>query len=238
MVAMIRVIKKEIFWIIFSKWSVFGKKSPQYVFGWISKDVFSFFFQQYRWEVKEVQPFNRSAGPDHDYHQQSQSSFTADHQVEEDDSTQADISDIAYEASSTTYDNNSSTYERDNDLPPPAMTKTLLARFQSLEDVSKPPPTPEQSTLQQKQAVASVKINPVAGSKYQGDEVDQMEQNGYDMEHEEVAHYQQSEIVEGGEWENTPLQTDMAREADFNEILPEQGTTRNLLAKFQALQGN
>ena len=45
----------------------------------------------------------------------------------------------------------------------------------------------------------------------------------------------------GGEFENDPeYNQDVVRETDLNEseVLPEQGTTRNLLAKFQALQGN
>ena len=185
--------------------------------------------------MKEVQPFNRGAGPDHDYKTSdySQDQSYTDQQVQDEEiieDTQPDISDITYESNTT--------YERDNDLPPPAMTKTLLARFQSLEDVSKPPPTPEQSTRLQKEAVASTKVTP-SSSQYSGTSsfkvAEQMEQNGYEVEDE----YAEEEVLlEGGEWENTPQQSDMVRESDYNDVLPEQGTTRNLLAKFQSLQGN
>ena len=94
-----------------------------------------------------------------------------------------------------------------------------------MEDLSKPPPTPEHSKVAQKAAVTSVQPTPttpgtVTGAQFSYEDGDQAADTS--------AHYTYSDQSEDeGEVRNGDL--------DTTDDLPEQGTTRNLLAKFQAI---
>jgi hypothetical protein len=83
------------------------------------------------------------------------------------------------------------------------------------------------------------KYEPDGASTYPN-EREQPDGDEYDDQHQEYS--SKYDLGEGGEFENEPPQHDpsVVREADRHdeEELPEQGTTRNLLAKFKALQAN
>jgi hypothetical protein len=82
----------------------------------------------------------------------------------------------------------------------------MLAKFRTLEDANLPPPSPQRSGLATKKSTAAA----VEREQPDGDE------------YEDVRDYERRREDED--------------ERDESEELPEQGTTRNLLAKFQAMQ--
>jgi len=117
--------------------------------------------------------------------------------------------------------------EPDDERPAPATTKSLLSRFQT--EASAPPPTPEESSKKQQAAVKSLKS---AGGKDTPHAVVREEA-------EEVQRDQFNGQPDAGDFENDPQRADdVVRESDNadTEELPEQGTTKNLLAKFQSMQ--
>ncbi len=146
--------------------------------------------------------------------------------------------------------------EKEEDcLPPPAMTKNLLAKFRSMEDVNATPPTPERSAKMIK--AATISVSPGTSRRFSSPtktvqvycDTDEREQPEgleeddrlrYENEHYHAEEYQQYDHFEDtDEYENEPaVNRDIVREESRNEEeeLPEQGTTRNLLAKFQSLQ--
>ncbi len=155
----------------------------------------------------------------------------------------------------------------EEDLPLPQTTRSMLAVFKSMEDVNRPPPTPEEAKKQRasvsnlsrtgsiyrgassnQPAPTSLNINGHGGAgsdgESYGDEREQHETSEYTNDYEEYNNtYNTTDSRDydphGGEFENEPEHNpDTVREEDPNETeqLPEEGTTRNLLAKFQALQ--
>jgi len=106
--------------------------------------------------------------------------------------------------------------------------------FKSLEDPSKAPPMPERAERNRSTSTSSSHgpVRVVSQSRgYEGDEAvydGRLDQNrSYDC------------APEAGEFENDPVYNDdVVRESDqLDEAeLPERGTTRGLLAKFQMLQ--
>ncbi len=155
------------------------------------------------------------------------------------------------------------------ETPIPRTTRNMLAMFQSMEDVNRPPPTPEYAAKQaasRRVATASLRRSAASPPPAHTLHLNNHQQhtshynyNGHGNDHdydEHEAHYNnhhhsngssQEDLRytdydrDGGEFENEPEtgRRDVIREgdpgADPEEELPEQGTTKNLLAKFQAL---
>jgi len=108
---------------------------------------------------------------------------------------------------------------REDELPPPSLTRNLLQHFKSIEDVTKPLHTPQPGTKVHRGGVtvSTGAANKSVMSPSYGDH----------------------SVAESGEFENEPERDPtVIRESDRkdDEELPEQGTTRNLLARFQSLQ--
>ncbi len=133
--------------------------------------------------------------------------------------------------------------EKEEERPPHDVTRSLLAKFRSMEDVSAPPPSPQRSVEQQKVAYShsTSRSFSTASERHLGDG----EPYGHDdHDHGEYYHNQQDyeqyeQEGEGGEYENDPfVDPDLVREGDNpeEEELPEVGMTQNLLAKFQSIQ--
>ena len=117
------------------------------------------------------------------------------------------------------------------DLPAPNTTKNLLSRFKSMEDVGAPVPTPEKASQLQRSTRISVSSRSTRAtssssmeSREQPDGVETTQDDNTDFNGYDNANHQQANSV--------------VRESDVDMTaeLPEQGTTRNLLAKFQSLQ--
>jgi hypothetical protein len=128
----------------------------------------------------------------------------------------------------------------DDELPAPSTTRNLLSMFKSLEDPSKAPPTPESS---ERHFSAVARSNSHGGSgrnrvsstgprlSTTDDEADY-----YDRRSNGIA---DEYGPDAGEYENEPVRNEsVIRESDHVDEaeLPERGTTRGLLAKFQQLQ--
>ena len=108
----------------------------------------------------------------------------------------------------------------EDELPPPKMTRSLLAKFKSLEDVNKPAPTPERSESLQKHAQAALTLprTHVRDFEFTDDALSAEESDDVS--------------VDTRTYENVG---DVTREdgvVDENE-LPAQGMARNLMAKWQ-----
>jgi len=138
---------------------------------------------------------------------------------------------------------------QEEELPQEAFTKNMLAKFQSLEDTNMEPPTPESS--QQKMKIAKLSVGPGPMQMYSTRAVSptHLENNGHLDEREQPEGLEQTEQyndydynqeVDSGEYENNPNRnSDVIREEDIlTDDLPEQGTTRNLLAKFQSMHSS
>ena len=149
----------------------------------------------------------------------------------------------------------------EDELPPPAFTKNLLARFKSMEDLNRPPPTPELDLAvkkvlkeerkkeldpnRRKSSPAGMfghqlKLAPEDIKQIDHDEQQserqQPEGGEYANGHAEFVQYEGQ--AESGDFENTPTKAgDVLRESDsfMEEEMPEAGITRNLLAKFQSM---
>lgn len=135
----------------------------------------------------------------------------------------------------------------EEDLPHEAFTKNMLAKFKSLEDTNMEPPTPESS--QQKMKVAKLSIGPGPTRKFSGRASSPTPVDNYLDEREQPDGLEQTEVfcdydynqeIDSGEYENNPNRNaDVIREDDIlTDDLPEQGTTQNLLAKFQSMQSS
>lgn len=124
--------------------------------------------------------------------------------------------------------------EMEEELPAPETTKRLLSQFKSMEDVTAPLPTPERVAQQLKVTRSSIKAHPVRLVSQTSEEREQPDGTDYYDNAQSEQHYE-----DGGEYENSPVQReDVVRETDNDDgaDLPEQGITRNLLAKFQSMQ--
>ena len=231
--------------------------------------------------MKEAKSLFHTAGPEFEpvkYDTSSHDSFDLVSQSDTAVSDEAanerryydDVEPVARDPEVVTSDTRSATEE----LPPPKFTRSLLAKFKSLEDISKPPPTPEHSQSIQQEAVNAVKVAPkyttshsssVGGAEdtslntsrefydvyddnVQASPPQQQQQrhnDGGDSDEQGSASrrydYYDDMNAEGGEYENEPVANpDVMREQDQTEAdkLPEKGTARNLMAKWQAMQGN
>ena len=115
-------------------------------------------------------------------------------------------------------------------FPQVAHTKNLLAKFRLMEDSGIPPPSPEHSARVQRSAVqVPVRKTTTAVSNGHSVNSDVEECDGRLSDNMEP---------DAGEFENEPqYDPDVVRgDERVVEPLPEQGSTRNLMAKFQALQ--
>jgi hypothetical protein len=193
--------------------------------------------KQYKWTVKEAQTL-RGTTPTRELYANSE--IRRDSSAEE---LESDMNGHSYAHSSHSEDQESYHVEdhtAEDELPPPATTKNLLAKFKSLEDVNNPPPSPQRSLQQQKQigssSTVSVRRMPNSSQVY-AQEREQPEGGEYESQPSEFHQYQVT--TDSGEFENAPVHDpNVIRESDRHdeEELPSQGITRNLLAKFQNLQ--
>ena len=235
------------------------------------------YLQQFKWTVKEAKPLfkgRRDSGSaavgTNGYHDVS--SDDIDHHLENGDVTyqrhhhSSDDHDADDSADDQVWRQNEDVVRADQpveeELPAPQTTRSMLAVFKSMEDVNRPPPTPEYAKQVVKQAspvrVVSIRRGtsppPSSRSSHYSNHLNGHHSDGGDgyhsddREHQEGADYNSSSSHDdlyrdydqhGGEFENDPERNpDVVREDMRNETeeLPEQGTTKNLLAKFQALQ--
>ena len=242
--------------------------------------IFLYYLQQFKWPVKEARPLFKgrrdsgSAPADtNGYHDHDVSSDSIEHHYENGDVTYQHHyhsngdhhhhhHDDVDSADDQVWRHNDDVIRADEpveeEMPAPQTTRSMLAVFQSMEDVNRPPPTPEHAKRISKQATSparAVSIRrggsppPSSSSHYSNHLNGHHGEDGYhgypsgDQEHYDGGDYR-DELYrdydnDGGEFENEPLRNpDVVREdtANETEVLPEQGTTKNLLAKFQALQ--
>ena len=114
----------------------------------------------------------------------------------------------------------------EQELPAPETTRNLLSMFRSLEDTSRAPPTPETTERHQAASRSGVHRAPSMGARHAEGGV-QLDSPGG-----ELVDY----VPDAGEFENDPVyNADVVRESDRADHaeMPEQGTTRGLLARFQ-----
>ena len=147
--------------------------------------VFVLLFQQFKWQVKEAQtlrgPYNKAAAAGSPRGSANGADDAGDYEVVQSDAA----------------------VDQEYEMPQPAYTKSVLAKFRNLEDSQLPPPSPERSE--------SIKVTTRQSSARYPDEREQPDGDEYEDVHREPAE-------------------------ETEEELPEEGTTRNLLAKFQAMQ--
>ena len=115
------------------------------------------------------------------------------------------------------------------ELPPQAYTQSVLAKFRMMEDVDRPPPSPKQQEQQQQRpSYVSTSSNRQPSPSHL-----------VDLSHEDQynAHYYDDNI-HSEEEEDAFHDPDIVRETDVysQDELPEIGTTRSLLSKFQSIQ--
>jgi len=136
---------------------------------------------------------------------------------------------------------------KEDELPPPSFTRHLLDHFKSIEDLSKPQYTASQETFASREKESQEYGNGRGKSFQQNDGAHQSRaQNTSGSRETERKNDSKSKRSESGgrsdaSWEvenESAHATAVVRESDRNEEddLPEQGTTRNLLARFQSLQ--
>lgn len=163
------------------------------------------FKQAYKWQVRDVKPlWNGSAGGDVSPETQQQA-MHQDHDSDEEEERGGERS-------------------PQDEVP---ITKNMLAKFKSMEDLSKPPPTPEHSKVIQKAAIGSVHPTPPAPSTVTG----YVYREGEQAEDPDALYTSPPTYSDQSDDEQETRNGDL----ETTENLPEQGTTRNLLAKFQAI---
>ena len=230
--------------------------------------------QAFKWQVKEARPLFHSAGPEYapviyeqpapevDVRSEASSEDVAARHYEEDAPTTRHYQQPEVERDPDVV--TAETPANEDELPPPAFTRSLLAKFKSLEDVNRPPPTPDQSAKLQRHALEAVKPSPKASRAHyslsvsdRSDSADHLEisaddaSGSYQQEAYAAEYYQAEQersragssiyddLAEGGEYENEPVvNSDVVREQDRDDEaeLPEQGIARNLMARWQQLQ--
>ena len=127
-------------------------------------------------------------------------------------------------------------HQNDDDgeiFPQVAHTKNLLAKFRLMEDSGIPPPSPEHSARVQRSAVqVSVRKTTSAPAVSNGHSVNS------DVDECDGRLSEDNMEPDAGEFENEPQHDpDVVRgDERIVEPLPERGSTRSLMAKFQALQ--
>ena len=130
--------------------------------------------------------------------------------------------------------------EEPDELPPANLTRSMLAKFQSMENRQLPPPSPARSeVIKSTTVVRNVSVNR---------NVHQMENNNHHNHHHIADN--EYELSAEGYYETLDDQEHIYESVDDDDLagarrhdtvddgLPGQGTTRNLLAKFQSLQSS
>jgi len=121
--------------------------------------------------------------------------------------------------------------EHDEEMPPPELTKNLLAVFQSMEDVNLPPPTPEHARKHAKELLHTE--HHYVESSEQSQDFDLIAEpiNGHHDVDDDIS----SDQVFESRYSSDLKDSHSYEELNIEDELPEQGTTKNLMAKFQAL---
>ncbi|XP_074660376.1 uncharacterized protein LOC141912859 [Tubulanus polymorphus] len=112
-------------------------------------------------------------------------------------------------------------WDDSEELPPPDLTRGMLAKFREMEQKHKDEREKSPVTVRRPRGEWGTTVTYKKGEP-------QAPVNGTD---------QLDMSPEGGEYENNPeVRSDVIREADTNDVdvMPQSGTTRSLLAKFQA----
>lgn len=202
-----------------------------------------FLFQQFKWQVQESKPL-RGTTPTREVAHRRESYSNGDEYEHNGLNGENEVNGS----------NGTHGYEVEDELPPAAYTRSLVSKFQSLEDPNQPAPTPEVSARHQKVAYSSV-LNPGPTRRFASNtsSINAHEENSYnhelDYEQETEHEHDFAHEAHGNDYDihyghNDYDSDDEPRSPTGGythhevreEELPEQGMTRNLLAKFQALQ--
>jgi len=126
----------------------------------------------------------------------------------------------------------------DEPLPASDTTRSMLHRFRSMEESGAAPPTPEYAEKKMKVAYQSPVRRFSARVNNNATEKVYKEHDG--AENINIVHENEGyqNPLESGEYENDPIYRDgVLREGDaLHDPLPEQGTTRHLLARFRSIE--
>jgi hypothetical protein len=190
----------------------------------VLETYFTFFpSQHFKWQVKETpllaRPGTSAHSQSHDQAQQIREQYQEDE--EQKYSNEGGQEDDVFEGQDDHPALQSQSSILEEEMPAPSTTRNLLAKFQSLSESTE---NLQSHDLSYRQSRSSSRDN--------------------------LDFYQEREQPEGGEInhamssssefldEDAPRDPNVTRESDRHdeEELPEQGTTRNLLAKFQSMQ--
>lgn len=201
-------------------------------FGWIFKLLSFCLLQQFKWQVKEAHVLARPGASAHTQshdHSQPITSEQYEHNYHHDayDHQEDHREELEVEDGEEPIHADSSAI-LEAELPPPSTTRNLLAKFQSLGTSSAPTPqkTPSLTHNQRKKSTSS-------------DRIDTVREQPEGVEYETRAHPDERYMQSNGDYaEEKSRDPDIVREADRDdeEEMPEEGTTRSLLAKFQSMQ--
>ena len=125
----------------------------------------------------------------------------------------------------------------EEELPPAQFTRSMLAKFQQLEDPNAPAPTPVRSA----QITSTKRVSTAAAPSPQPVPVNRPSaDSGIAGLDDQPANFDNGDYDHsGGVSENTPaVLPDVVRESDTHdeEELPEKGTTRSLLAQWRNME--
>ena len=127
-------------------------------------------------------------------------------------------------------------------MPPPAITKNLLAKFKSMEKTDEQPPSPSLSALKQKAALSKPRYTSNVRAPVVYDNVS-ASSGGDHTDNEDVVSTGSVEpavqAVEHGVFENTPdVRPEVLRETHVHEEeeLPPVGATKSLLAQWKSME--
>ena len=179
--------------------------------------------QNFKWHVREAKPLFRSAGPEFEpiRYEESIATTSTDTDQQElsfredpDERRYNNVDPSPRDPDVVTSDTTTSVLEEE--LPAPQTTRSLLARFKSMEDINRPAPTPERTEHLQKHAQSALSLPRTNAPR--------------DFELD----YESDDVSVDRTYENVG---DVTREDDVvdEDELPMQGTARNLMAKWQAM---
>lgn len=196
-----------------------------------------FSLQSFRWQVKETVPIIRGAPRKDGRITATEKIVVENFQTDELNDSQEELDNQGQDegfVSPKERFSASTDYNQEDELPPLSITGKMRSIFKSMENINgAAPPTPE--THQKKQHLlrtTSMKASPTRHFTTTGEE----HVNGHT---ESESHSEGYEMTpDGGEYDNEPIRNeDVIRsgEPEPEDDLPEQGTTRSLLAKYRAL---
>lgn len=136
---------------------------------------------------------------------------------------------------------------REEEMPPPNTARSMLAKFQTMESRSLPPPSPARTQTQLKMAAAPSHSNISRGTpSASAVENNHRHAAGSNNSHANNNHHHDGNDYEGDElYENVDDQEHIYESVDdvhrhqqpgVDDGLPEEGTTASLLAKFKSMQ--